>query len=218
MQPQQNESSLAYDPARPDLQLNRKVSLFPPPLAMPNFPPNLVRPQSSAPPPPPPPLARWQNGHIPPPPLPSTTTRRTSPPPLQPLPYIPTNSYSNPLGIRPAAPSGTWKHDRYNPNDQVHSTLTPTATVAKKPVPIGSGWPRNRNVNGQTSKSGSKWSATKSTAFVAASNPPSAPPIPPYSPVDGISSVSVANTSPATQQNVQASGTPESSYTPGKYG
>ncbi|KAI0093788.1 hypothetical protein BDY19DRAFT_918959 [Irpex rosettiformis] len=198
--PMQNESSLAYDPARPDLQLNRNLPLFPPPLAMPNFPPNLVRSQLSAPSPP----TQWSNGHIPPASL-LPTSRRTSPPPdLKHLNYTPPNSYSNPLGIRPAAPSGAWKHDRYNPNEQAPPTPNPTPAVAKKPVPIGSGWPHNRHANGPTPKSSVRWPGAKAPSFVSDSHS-SASPVASYPSMNGISSM--------TKQNIRGSDATEPLYT-----
>ncbi|KAI0763660.1 hypothetical protein BC629DRAFT_1596860 [Irpex lacteus] len=180
-QPISNDNSLAYDPARPDLQLQRNVPLFPPPMAMPNFPPNLVRGAPSAPAPPQPSIPQWSNGHVPPQQPPRTARRPSLPPDSKSLTPIPASSYSNPLGIRPAAPSGSWKHDKYNPNEQSPPPSLPTPPVPKKPVPIGSGWPHNRHTNGHVAaKTGPRWSSGKAPAFVGASQPTSVSPVTSY--------------------------------------
>ncbi|KAI0345067.1 hypothetical protein BDW22DRAFT_1370783 [Trametopsis cervina] len=149
----------AYDPTRPDLQLPVGPARFPP-MAMPNFPPNLVRP-----PPPPPPSGEWSNGHIN---MPSMSRRRSPPPDSKPQSsYVPTNPFSNPLGIRPAVP-GPWQRDSFSPSVPPPPASAPPTSSGKKPVPIGNGWPHSRQPNGHTPKSRRRSSA-KATSFVPAS-------------------------------------------------
>lgn len=149
----------AYDPTRPDLQLPVGPARFPP-MAMPNFPPNLVRP-----PPPPPPSGEWSNGHIN---MPSMSRRRSPPPDSKPQSsYVPANPFSNPLGIRPAVP-GPWQRDSFSPSVPPPPASAPPTSSGKKPVPIGNGWPHSRQPNGHTPKSRRRSSA-KATSFVPAS-------------------------------------------------
>jgi hypothetical protein len=176
---------MAYDPTRPDLQLPLHTSRFSP-MAMPNFPPNLARAPLALPlplPPPPPPPLLWSNAHVPPP----STKRSTPPPDPSMLAFVPTSSYSNPLGIKPATSGKTWQHDNYVPSRNALPDV-PAPSVSKKPVPIGNGWPHNRKANGHMPKVNQRL-PPKATGLIDVAPNPSA--MSPVQRVPGMDSASI---------------------------
>lgn len=173
-----------------------------PPIMMPNFPPNLPHPPSHL-------LTRESNGSAPS----MNDTRYISPSGPKSLAYVPTISYSNPLSIRPA---GTmyWPGERYVPA----STPSPPvqASIPKKPLPIGSDWPYNRQANGSTPKPARQLSMSTSTASPTPRPAPHSSAIPPSlaSPsTPTLPTNSTINAASVTQFNSTRSG--QNSY-PGK--
>lgn len=68
------------------------------------------------------------------------------PPDYKQLAYVAEVSYSNPLGIKPAGTNG-WRSNKPLP-PQLSTSAPSKANGPKKPVAIGSGWPYNRQMNG----------------------------------------------------------------------
>ena len=124
------------------------------------------------------PRRRWSNSFV---------SEGSPPPDPKSLAYIPAGSFSNPLNIRP---SGGYGWGRGRPPNQPPGPPNP----ARKPVPIGNGWPYSRGQNGnhgrrQQSRRSMSGSAggqlpSQSAAFMQSQNP-LGPPMPGLQDPDG---------------------------------
>lgn len=171
-----------------------------PPMAMPNFPPNLTHP-------PPRLLSRGStstNGVT----QSATNARHTPPPDSRALAYTPATSYTNPLNIRPTA-NMFWPPEPYDPHSPsmplssstASPVIPPPSLAPKKPAPIGSGWPSNRQTNGHSGKAGRRTSINTPTSASTPHPAPFVSPIPPAATLSALNNSPTINVAPGTQMN-----------------